>query len=307
MNKMTRIISSLLFVSLLPCLSFAQTILEESFSDTKLVERGWYDGGATNALVVYDSELNKNVLEVKYLAGAVTSTMAGSIRHLIPETSELTFTYSVKYDDNWVWTGLGYGPHEFYFLTNKDHAWKGPASSHFTFYIEIVDGVPRLAFQDALNINTSAINSNLVDITENRSVFGCNGSGDSFPGTCYSSGGSWLNGKCFDVSSFIVERGVWCQLKISCKLNSIKSGKGIADGRLRLAINDNVIFDESNLLFRAATNFDMVFNQIMLGPYFHNGTPYSQKLWISNLEVTDSFISSAATTLSTPADFRIAD
>ncbi|MCB2217364.1 MAG: hypothetical protein KQH59_14945 [Desulfobulbaceae bacterium] len=269
-------------------------LLSESFDDPNLGNRGWYDSAVDSVTVVNDQDRPGKVLEVEYELGSVTSTMNGSMRHLFNDSSELTFRYFVKYDTNWLWNNLGYGPHEFYFLSNADHAWKGPAQSHFTSYVETVGSYLRLAFQDALNIDTANINRDLTNLTEDRAVFGCNGDSDGYSGLCYQSNGAWINTKIFD-SSTTLTTGAWHSIQISMKLNSFENGVAIADGKLKLFVDNIVSIDLSNILFKTSSN-NFLINQILFGPYFHNGAINNQKFWLDDLLIIDKFIDSPINT-----------
>src|SRR5207245_4543107 len=68
----------------------------------------------------------------------------------------------------------------FLILSDQDGDWDGPSNNWLTAYIEDNyqnGGIPRLALQDNKAINTSfgLPPVNLVSVTENRSVAGCNG------------------------------------------------------------------------------------------------------------------------------------
>src|SRR5581483_4590762 len=90
-------------------------------------------------------------------------------------------SYWVKYGANWVGSGTLDGPHELYVLSNLEGQYSGLASDWLTSYIEanFVNGAgaPRVSFQDNLAINTSdgPVPNNLIGVTEDRSVSGCNG------------------------------------------------------------------------------------------------------------------------------------
>src|SRR5690606_11889085 len=80
-------------------------------------------------------------------------------------------SYWVKYSANWIGSTKTYHPHEFHVITDQDGAWVGPSTTHLTTYIEQnyqQGGVPRLAIQDALNIDTTKINVDLTGITAGR-------------------------------------------------------------------------------------------------------------------------------------------
>jgi len=234
-------------------------LMQEFFNDNALADRGWYDAGATNQKMVYDAERQNNVLEIVYQNGA-TIPEGGSMRHLFDETDTLYFKYHIKYSENWSWTGVDYGPHEFYFLTNADHDWKGPAY-----------GSPNAGIQDGMNVDTNNINKDLTSITENRAAAGCNGNTDGYSSICYESGGIWYNGKKWRPEISAIDNNRWYEVSVFVKLNSIVSGKGASS--------------LDNILFRTGAQPDLKFKQLLFAPYFHNGVPQDQKFWIDEIVI----------------------
>lgn len=284
-------------------LTHAEILLNESFDNSSLADSGWYDAGASIANIVYDSDRSSNVLEVNYLSGN-TSSEAAQMRHLFEETEEIAVSYSVKYASNWSWTGQTYGPHEFYLLTNGDHDWKGPAYSHSTFYMEMTGGSPRVAHQDGMNVDINHINEDLSNTTENRSVSGCNGALDGYSGGCYESGGYWFNGRSWIPQSATISTNRWYTVKVYYKLNTISNGKGVANGILKYWLDGELVLSYDNILFRTAENATMKFNQLLFGPYFHNGVPHDQKFWIDDIEIQSGL--STTLTITSPTGLRIA-
>lgn len=258
--------------------------INEPFDDALLDQRGWYDSGALNQVVEFDGERQENVLRIDYPVGS-TIPPAGAMRHLFPESESIHIKYFVKYSSGWAWSGLNFGPHEFYVLTNADHQWKGPAYSNLTFYIEMLNGVPRLAIQDSENIDTSAVNTDLTGVTENRAVAGCNGSLDTFLTTCYSSGGLWFNGKFWDASISPINTGKWYAVDVYARMNSIVDGLGVPDGIVEYFLDGKLIVSLRDILFRTGAQADLKFNQFMIGPYFEDPVPAAQSFWIDNLQV----------------------
>lgn len=262
-------------------------LLSETFADSNLAGRNWYDAGSSQAVIVTDNERGK-VLEYAYASGASTPATA-AIRHLFDETDEVTVTYNVKYQKDWIWTDGDSGPHEMYLMTNLDHAWKGPAQSHGTTYIEMHNGIQRLGFQDALNIDQTQIGNDLFGVTEKRGVFGCNGSSDGyFDGICWGDSGAKINGKLWDVSMAPIQNDRWYQLKIHLKMNSIVNGIGMADGVMEYWLDGVKMMSLRDVVIRTGANPDLKWNQVMLAPYFHNGTPKAQKFWIDDLTITST-------------------
>ncbi len=190
-------------------LSAGDIYFKEEFTDSNLASRGWYDGTAGHK-VVFDSQRQSNVLELLYpTTGGQTGL--GALRHGTPATDKIHIRFFVKYSDNWTWTGQAYGPHEIYILTNKQSAYSAPAWTNMTAYIEVNNGRPHLIIQDGMNIDSSRINQDLTQITENRAVAGGNGCSPGGYDYCsaYSSGGRWYNGKGWKAPTALIQNGKW--------------------------------------------------------------------------------------------------
>lgn len=277
-----------------------EVLLQEAFDDTSTSTRGWYDAGAAAPAIASDPQRGK-VLEYAYTSGASTPT-TGALRHLFPESDEVTLTYNIKYQAGWQWVAGDSGPHELYLMTNLDDAWKGPAQSHGTTYIEMHQGIQRLGFQDALNIDQTQIGVNLAGVSENRGVFGCNGTSDKYPdGICWGSSGSMINGKLWDVPMTPIQNDRWYQVKVHFKMNSIVNGVGVADGVMEYWLDGQLLLSLHDVMIRTGANPNLKWNQIMIAPYFHNGTSQPQKFWIDDLSIN----STSATAPSAPTGLRI--
>lgn len=268
----------------------AKILLQEDFEDANLSGRGWFDSGARNALLVTDVARGR-VLQYSYNAGASTPT-TGALRKQFPESDDVTVSYYIKYQPGWQWTGLGYGPHEIYLLSNQDSPWIGPAATHLTTYLESIDGKQAVVFQDALNIDQARIDSRPVSATERRGLFGCNGSSDSHPeGVCWGSDGAKINGKTWKSSKPAITTGVWHGVKVHLKMNSIVNGVGVADGVIQYWLDGVPQMNHRNVMIRTGANPNLKWSTLMIGPYFHNGAKQEQKFWIDDLRVTTGLIS----------------
>ncbi|ACM21305.1 hypothetical protein Geob_2962 [Geotalea daltonii FRC-32] len=277
------------------------TLLQEKFNDALLSSRGWFDAGATNSKVVNDATRG-NVLEYSYNSGASTPT-TGALRKEFTDADDITITYYVKYASNWQWTGLGYGPHELYLLSNLDSSWIGPAKTHLTTYLESIEGKQTIAFQDALNIDQNRVGTSLKGISENRGVFGCNGSSDSYPdGICW--GTPKINGKTWKASMPVITNGVWHSVKVRLKMNSIINGVGVADGIMQYWLDGVPYMDNKNIMIRTGANPNLKWSTFMIAPYFHNGAKQTQKFWLDDIQVTTG-TSTADTPPAPPTGLRI--
>lgn len=269
-------------------------LFSEDFEDADFAGRGWYD---TTNLVLSTSEHvpgSTSSVEFRFEAGAPVPTSGGSARMLFDETEEVYVSYWVKYSANWEGSNQTYHPHELYFVTNEDDAYIGPSSTHLTAYVEQNEGVPLLAIQDSLNIDTTRVGEDLTAVTEDRAAAGCNG---GFPAEgytlldCYDVG-EWRNGKEWrvDRSYFTDEAGPnhkndWHHIEAYFRLNTIVDGVGQSDGVVRYWYDGTLLIDHDNVLLRTGLHPAMRFNQFLLAPYIGDGSPVEQSMWVDDLSV----------------------
>lgn len=264
--------------------------INEAFTDANLAARGWYDGTAGHR-VVYDAERAGNVLELNFpTTGGQTGL--GALRHAISESDTVHVRYYVKYSTNWEWTGQSYGPHEFLIMTNKQSSYAGPAYTNLTCYIEVNNGKPHLIIQDSMNIDSARINQDLTQVTENRAVAGGNGCNPDGYEYCsaYNSGGNWNNNKGWKTPTSQIQNGKWYLVEAEFKMNSIVNGKAVADGHVKYWLNNSLLINHENVILRTGQNPNMLFNQVMIAPYYHNGVPHPQTFWVDDFVVSNAFI-----------------
>lgn len=268
-----------------------QIFFKEGFDDLNLSTRGWYSV-SSNQTVVYDADRKGNVLQIYAPQAGLVSGI--SMRHAIPETESVHVRYFIKYSENWEWTGQMYGPHEIQILTNRQAATADQACTNLTCYIEANNGKPHLVLQDALNINTSSINKDLTNVTENRAVAGGNGCGADGAEYCsaYFSTAAWrwLNGKGWKTSETMIANNKWYLVEASFKMNSIVNGKAVADGQVKYWLNNKLVIDRENVILRTGQNPDLKFKYIIIAPYYHGGVPHAQGYWIDDFIVGDAYI-----------------
>jgi hypothetical protein len=271
-------------------------LVHESFEDNAFASRGWYDN---TRMVITDTVHiagSTHALEVRFKVGATTPTWGGAARHLFQPTPTVYLSYWVKYSANWIGSGQAYHPHEFYFLTNADAAYAGPAFNYLTAYVEANyqrGGIPVLALQDGMNIDQTMIGRDLTKVTEHRAVAGCNGNGDGYPTDCYPLGnGRYGNGKTWKASQpyFLANPGAgyknnWHFVEAYFQLNSIHDGIGMADGVVRYWVDSRLVIDHTNVLLRTGAHPKMMFNQLLIAPYIGSGSRVDQTMWVDDLRV----------------------
>src|SRR5213075_2253225 len=137
-------------------------------------------------------------------------------------------------------------------------------------------GIPRLQLQDNKAINTSmgALPINLVGVTENRSVGGCNGVLEaSVVTTCFNMP-PWYNDKEVSASQVWFKptagagyKGDWNHVEVYVQLNSIAGGIGVPDGVMQYWFNGTLVIDRHDILFRTGARPSLRFHQFLIGPY----------------------------------------
>ncbi len=280
-----------------PTTSTKPTIfIAENFENTNWQSRGWYDG--PSFVITKDQHApihnSKKSMKCHFAKDAVNSTSAAA-RILIPETEQVCLSFWVKFSKSWVGSGKAWHPHVFHFMTNLESKYAGPACSHLTLYIEHVNRIPRLAIQDAMNINPKYIREDITKLTEDRAVAGGNGDSDGYgKGDYYKAGNNHRNGKHWqaDKQYFSNKPGPyykndWHFIEAYFKLNSIKNGKAIADGLIQYWYDGKLLIDHNNVMLRTAKNPDMKFNTFLAAPHIGHGSPVDQTFWIDNLKITD--------------------
>jgi hypothetical protein len=268
-------------------------LFHDPFDDTDWESHGWYD---SPRMVITDEESvipgGTSCVWRWDKAGDIGPVGRGA-RVRIPPAEEVTLSFHIKHSDNWEWTGVDWHPHEFHFITSEDDAFVGPACTHLTFYVEVVNGVPRIAVQDGRNIDEERLGEDLVGVTERRSVAGGNGDSDGYGnGTHYPSGSRHWNGKHWEPDDVYfgdepgaLYKGDWHHVKARLRLNSVADGIGQRDGVIQYWFDGALIMDYHDVVFRTGAHPGMKIDQFLMAPYFGPGVPHAQTIWIDDLTI----------------------
>lgn len=268
----------------------AAQLFKEDFEDVNFASRGWYEvTGGTLSSAEHAPGSTKS-LQMRFRAGDQTPYGGNPQRIQFTATDSIYVSYWVKYSANWQGQLVPYDHHEFYLLTNLDDRYSGLAWTRLTAYIEQNHGKPVLTIQDGKNINTSYIGQNIVSLTENRSVAGCNGDSDGYGnGDCYNSG-NWYNGKdwpastvCFSDTPGANYKGDWHHVEAFFKMNSIVNGKAAKDGQIMYWYDGRAVISHTNVVLRTGANASMKFNQFIIAPWMGEGSGVDQTFWVDNL------------------------
>jgi len=272
-------------------------LFSEDFENANIGSRGWYDN--TSVLLSTTEHVTGSVSSAQYRfpAGATTPTSGDAQRHKFTPSNSVYVSYYVKYSANYVGSGQDYHPHEFYILSTMDGDYDGPSQNYLTLYIEQNyqnGGRPRLAIQDNRSINTSfgSLPINLIGVTEDRSVGGCNGVAESnMASECFTNFGSWYNDKqitgpvTFMPTAGPGYKNTWNFVEAYFQLNTIANGIGQANGVMQYWFNGTLIIDRHDIMFRTGAHPNLQFSQFLIAPYIGDGSPVDQSMWVDNLRV----------------------
>lgn len=231
------------------------SLLAEDFEDVYLGSRGWYDGQVF--ALGDDATTGSHSLQYSFLTGADTPYDSRAVRHMFPATESIYLSFDLKLSDNWTWGEIG--PHLFYFLTNADEAYKGPAATHLTLYTEPPSGYMQVAAQDNLNA--------------------------TMPHGMTQQVGPSTNYRKFRSAEPVIMPGQWAHIEAYFQLNSLDLAhdRPNPDGVARAWVNGQMLVETTDWIFRTTDFPQMKINQLLIGPYFHGGVPHNQALWIDNL------------------------
>ena len=313
MKNLLRISSILLFLGFSSNISLGASLFQESFEDNQFASRGWYDNLNLQLSTAEHVPGSGSSVEFHFLQAATKPTSGAAIRKKFTETDTIYVSYYVKYSSNWDGSNKPYHPHEFFIITNVNNDWIGPAYTNLTAYIEQNEGTPVLGIQDGMNIDESKIGQNLTQLTEQRSVAGCNGDSDGYgDGSCYLVGSVHWNWKMWKApKTYFTDtpgpyyKNDWHFVEAYFKLNSVVNGKGIADGVIQYWYDGVLIIDHNNVLLRTGQHPNMKFNQLMIAPWIGDGSPVDQKFWVDNLTVATSRGTTGAAPPSPPKNLRV--
>ncbi len=292
--RCTCLFAATIALSFGPSGAAAEVLVDETFDDAALSDRGWYDVTAVD--IATEGCAAGSCLRYHYAPGDVTPSGRGTLRIQFAPTEVVYLRYMTRYSDDWAFRER-YGPHELYFTTNEDDRWVGPAETHLTVYVEHVEGVGRISAQDTRNVDQSRIGEDLTAATEARGVHGCNGDPDGYgAGDCYRAGDLYRNGRglgrttdaVFTSASGPRFQGDWHEVVVEIRLNTVGDGVTHADGVARYLFDGELQFEVEDLVFRTSENRDMAFEQFLIGPYFHDGAPHAQDWFVDELTIAST-------------------
>ena len=139
--------------------------------------------------------------------------------------------------------------------------------------------------------------NNLIAVTENRSVAGCNGVVETnISSECFNFGTYWYNDKqltgpvVFQPNPGPGYKNDWNFVEAYFQLNTIVNGIGQADGVVQYWFNGTLIIDRHDIQFRTGAHATLQFSQFLIAPYIGDGSPADQSMFIDNLRLATSRI-----------------
>jgi hypothetical protein len=240
----------------------AGEFFREGFEDSKLLERGWYDG--SKFLISDGAKVGKGCIEFAWKENTTIPESSTGIRRLFEPSESVYLSFYIRLSKGWGWTGRDYHPHLLHFMTTENGKFNGPAATHLTVYIEPQGGKLRLAAQDIQNKDARR------GLTQGPLRGG-------------------YNGKMFDSDAVLFEDDQWHRVEAFYRLNSLDDkGEARADGIVRGWFDGKLVIDRTDVVLRSGDFPKMKFNQLLLTPYFGAGLlPHAQTLWIDDLVVGD--------------------
>lgn len=288
---------------------YAAILFVEHFDDNNFAARGWYDN-PRGAIDTTNAKVGTGAFLCSMPVGSAGCVGGAPARHLFTPTDSVYVSYWVKYSANYVGTGTNSGPHEFYLLTTRDSNFEGLSYDYLDLYIQQTvgtdgGGVPAIQIQDGKMIDQQKIGVNLLGVTENRAVAGCNGVGNTggvsvngvFGGSnCYrmdtpSPGDYWnqylwlANGSYFKAQQGPFYKNDWHFIEVFVQLNTISGGIGQNNGIVKYSYDGTLLIDVNNAIMRTGASPTMQFNQLVIGPYLGAGSKANQAMWIDELTV----------------------
>jgi len=282
------------FSLLLPSISIAGILFQEDFEDTNFTSRGWYDGTYnSNAITSAQHYTGTHAYECHFTSGATRCAGGDPRRILFTATDSVYVSYWMKLSPNWVGSGKSYHPHIIMLMTDQNGPWDGLAITKTTAYLELNALKPRIGLQDGANIDKNNLNVNLINISENRAVNGCNGTSDNdlwdAPAGCYdlTGNGDYTNGKLYTPNSGLTTN-TWHHIEAMMKMNSISGGKGQKDGIMQMWVDETQVMNFTDIVYHTNQYSTMKWNQFILATYIGDGSPIDQYFWIDGLIVATS-------------------
>jgi len=240
----------------------AGLLFRESFDDSQLLKREWYDGEKF-AIDKKDAKAGGGSISFHFPAKGTTPDDSRGARRLFEPSETIYLKFYLRLSKDFGWTGRNYHPHLIQFMTTENGKWHGPAGSHLTVYVEPMNGKLRLAAQDIQNKDQPH------GLTQGELKGG-------------------YNGQLFDSQEVLFKDDQWHLVEALFQLNSLdtKNDKPNKDGIVRGWFDGKQVIDRTDVVLRSTDFPKMKFNQLLVLPYFGSGLlPHEQTLWIDELAV----------------------
>jgi hypothetical protein len=294
-----------------PTIPGGGTILfQEKFDDTSFLARGWTMGKGTISTTEH-APGSTSSFQCDWAQGGGACANGSPQEHLFTATDTVYVSFWLKYSSSWVGSGRTYWPHMINMATTLDATNWNPSNSYLTTYEEIVwdpktdTGTVQLGLQDELNVDNNCIifqdgtfvgcngDAGSYVFSENRSVCACNGVvGDFDQRDCFSypqsspSQGQWYSSRTWTKAGAFTKKTEWHFIEVYFAMNSIQSGKGVPDGKIRWVQDGVPLISYDHILMRTGAHPTMQFLKFLFGMYIGPpGAPVAETFWIDDLTV----------------------
>src|SRR5690349_22282111 len=93
-------------------------LFTESFDDSGLTERDWYDGNTFR--IAGESRAGAGCIEYEWTAKDAKVSGSSGVRHLFEPSDEVWLRFYLKLSKGWGWSGRNYHPHLLHFMTTEN-------------------------------------------------------------------------------------------------------------------------------------------------------------------------------------------
>jgi hypothetical protein len=271
----------------------------EGFEDSSWSSRGWYDN-TSHGKIATSSCHTGNCLQWTWAQGGTAPTNGNTVRKVFTATDSLYVSYWIKFATGWRGSQQAYHPHMITIPSNLDYAADpyGPlANNYLNTYLEFISDIGSpyairsvLGLQDELRVNTSKgiPPNNLSSVTESRSVNFCNTpvSTDA-TGICYADS-TYYSANVWTASSVSISTNTWHHVEVYMHMNSISGNVGQHDGVMKEWIDDTLVIDHSDILYRTNQDATKKWQEFALSPWIGDGAPIAETMYLDDLVVANS-------------------
>ena len=264
---MTRaLLMGMALVALLAGTGRAGVLFQEDFEDTNLEARGWYDihgwGSDKDMFIAGPPEVKANTgqgcLRIRYQLGDTGGWLHIGLKTPVPEAY---VRYYRMFPPGWEWP-KGYGPHDTILFAGS---YGSPTNTDLSVYLDF--------WKTA---------DTYVRVATARQKWGYGGYADVLRQK-----GGVANRLPYNIAQADkVEPGKWHCVEYYSKLSQPEK----EDGIIRLWVNGELVSELTNLPLMDERHAGILFNHLIIGPYFHGGSHKAQWNYLDSLVISTEYI-----------------